>query len=74
MSFEKYVLVKLYFNYLLLINLFVILLYRNLPPNQGGRYSGFGNTIEQPPRSQSQDLLDSAVSSFSSVRKINKII
>ncbi|XP_025423903.1 ADP-ribosylation factor GTPase-activating protein 1 isoform X2 [Sipha flava] len=38
----------------------------NLPPNQGGRYSGFGNTIEQPPRSQSQDLLDSAVSSFSS--------
>jgi len=39
----------------------------NVPPNQGGRYSGFGNTVEQPPRSQSQDLLDSAVSSFSSV-------
>jgi len=38
-----------------------------VPPNQGGRYSGFGNTVEPPPRSQSQDLLDSAVSSFSSV-------
>ncbi|XP_026818216.1 ADP-ribosylation factor GTPase-activating protein 1-like isoform X1 [Rhopalosiphum maidis] len=38
----------------------------NVPPNQGGRYSGFGNTVEPPPRSQSQDLLDSAVSSFSS--------
>jgi len=38
----------------------------HVPPNQGGRYSGFGNTVEPPPRSQSQDLLDSAVSSFSS--------
>jgi len=44
----------------------------NVPPNQGGRYSGFGNTVEQPPRSQSQDLLDSAVSSFSSVSYIHK--
>lgn len=41
--------------------------YSHVPPNQGGRYSGFGNTVEPPPRSQSQDLLDSAVSSFSSV-------
>ncbi|XP_050432916.1 ADP-ribosylation factor GTPase-activating protein 1 isoform X2 [Adelges cooleyi] len=38
----------------------------HIPPNQGGRYAGFGNTVEPPPRSQSQDLLDSAVSSFSS--------
>lgn len=46
---------------------YIILLYRHVPPNQGGRYSGFGNTVEQPPRSQSQDLLDTAVSSFSNV-------
>ncbi|XP_050539966.1 ADP-ribosylation factor GTPase-activating protein 1 isoform X2 [Daktulosphaira vitifoliae] len=38
----------------------------HVPPNQGGRYSGFGNTIDPPPRSQSQDLLETAVSSFSS--------
>jgi len=42
--------------------------YSNVPPNQGGRYSGFGNTVEQLPKSQSQDLIDSAMSSFTSVR------
>lgn len=56
---------------LFVVSLYVILSYSNVPPNQGGRYSGFGNTVEQPPRSQSQDLLDSAVSSFSSVRKMS---
>lgn len=49
----------------------MIFSHSNVPPNQGGRYSGFGNTVEQPPRSQSQDLLDSAVSSFSSVSYIH---
>lgn len=38
----------------------------DLPPSQGGRYSGFGNTVSAPPRSQSQDLFDGAWSSFSS--------
>uniref|UniRef100_A0A023GKT8 ADP-ribosylation factor GTPase-activating protein 1 n=1 Tax=Amblyomma triste TaxID=251400 RepID=A0A023GKT8_AMBTT len=38
----------------------------DVPPSQGGRYSGFGNTVSGPPRSQSQELFDGAWSSFSS--------
>ena len=38
----------------------------NLPPSQGGRYSGFGNTMETPQKNQS-DLLENAVSSLASV-------
>ncbi|KAJ6640860.1 ADP-ribosylation factor GTPase-activating protein 1, partial [Pseudolycoriella hygida] len=38
----------------------------NLPPNQGGKYSGFGYSREPPPKSQSQELLDSTVSSLAS--------
>lgn len=37
----------------------------DLPPSQGGRYSGFGNTVSAPPRSQSQEFFDGAWSSFS---------
>ncbi|XP_065298629.1 ADP-ribosylation factor GTPase-activating protein 1 isoform X3 [Dermacentor albipictus] len=37
----------------------------DLPPSQGGRYSGFGNTVSEPPRSQSQEFFDGAWSSFS---------
>lgn len=36
----------------------------NLPPNQGGKYSGFGYTMDPPPRSQSHELFDSVQSSF----------
>ncbi|XP_040066845.1 ADP-ribosylation factor GTPase-activating protein 1 isoform X1 [Ixodes scapularis] len=38
----------------------------DLPPSQGGRYSGFGNSVSQPPRSQSSEFFDGAWSSFSS--------
>lgn len=38
----------------------------NIPPNQGGKYSGFGYQMEQPPKSMSQELFDSAVSSLTS--------
>ncbi|XP_077545949.1 ADP-ribosylation factor GTPase-activating protein 1 isoform X2 [Haemaphysalis longicornis] len=38
----------------------------DLPPSQGGRYSGFGNTVSAPPRSQSTEFFDGAWSSFSS--------
>ncbi|CAN7942141.1 unnamed protein product, partial [Ixodes hexagonus] len=38
----------------------------DLPPSQGGRYSGFGNSVSQPSRSQSQEFFDGAWSSFSS--------
>ncbi|XP_077497076.1 ADP-ribosylation factor GTPase-activating protein 1 isoform X3 [Amblyomma americanum] len=38
----------------------------DVPPSQGGRYSGFGNTVSGPPRSQSQEFFDGAWSSFSS--------
>ncbi|XP_049772246.1 ADP-ribosylation factor GTPase-activating protein 1-like isoform X1 [Schistocerca cancellata] len=37
-----------------------------VPPNQGGRYSGFGYTMETPPRSSSQEFFDTAVSSLAS--------
>lgn len=37
-----------------------------LPPNQGGKYSGFGYTREPPPRSQSQEVFDSTLSSLAS--------
>uniref|UniRef100_A0A1A9VIR5 ADP-ribosylation factor GTPase-activating protein 1 n=1 Tax=Glossina austeni TaxID=7395 RepID=A0A1A9VIR5_GLOAU len=39
----------------------------NLPPNQGGKYSGFGYTREPPPKTQSQELIDSTLSSLASV-------
>ncbi|CAG9829898.1 unnamed protein product [Diabrotica balteata] len=36
----------------------------DVPPSQGGKYSGFGYTMEPPPRSQSQEFVDSAISSL----------
>lgn len=38
----------------------------NVPPNQGGKYTGFGYTMAPPPKSQSQEFMDGAWSSFSS--------
>ncbi|KAG8238811.1 hypothetical protein J437_LFUL010525 [Ladona fulva] len=38
----------------------------DIPPSQGGRYSGFGFTMDPPPRSSSQEFFDSAVSSLAS--------
>uniref|UniRef100_A0A2M3Z2W3 ADP-ribosylation factor GTPase-activating protein 1 n=1 Tax=Anopheles braziliensis TaxID=58242 RepID=A0A2M3Z2W3_9DIPT len=38
----------------------------NLPPNQGGKYAGFGYTMDPPPRSQSHELFDSVQSSLAS--------
>lgn len=38
----------------------------DLPPSQGGKYSGFGYTMDPPPRSTSQEFFDSAVTSLSS--------
>ncbi|XP_022904784.1 ADP-ribosylation factor GTPase-activating protein 1 isoform X2 [Onthophagus taurus] len=36
----------------------------DLPPSQGGKYSGFGYTREAPPRSQSQEFFDTTMSSL----------
>ncbi|XP_018323037.1 ADP-ribosylation factor GTPase-activating protein 1 isoform X2 [Agrilus planipennis] len=36
----------------------------DLPPSQGGKYTGFGYTKETPPRSQSQEFVDTALSSL----------
>lgn len=36
----------------------------DIPPSMGGRYTGFGYTKEQPPRSQSQEMFDTALSSL----------
>lgn len=38
----------------------------NLPPNQGGKYAGFGNTRDPPPRSQSTEIFDTTLSSLAS--------
>ncbi|XP_058832697.1 ADP-ribosylation factor GTPase-activating protein 1 isoform X2 [Topomyia yanbarensis] len=38
----------------------------HLPPNQGGKYAGFGYSRDPPPRSQSHELFDSVQSSFAS--------
>lgn len=51
------------------INLIGLLLcFRHLPPSQGGKYAGFGNTREPPPKSQSQEFFDTTLSSLASVR------
>ncbi|KAK9500803.1 hypothetical protein O3M35_001997 [Rhynocoris fuscipes] len=39
----------------------------DLPPNQGGKYSGFGYTMDPPPKSSSQEFFDTAVSSLSTI-------
>lgn len=38
----------------------------HLPPNQGGKYSGFGYSRDPPPKTQSQEILDSTLSSLAS--------
>nr|CAI5846397.1 unnamed protein product [Callosobruchus analis] len=38
----------------------------DIPPSQGGKYSGFGYTMDAPPRSQSQEFVDTAMSSLAS--------
>lgn len=43
------------------------ILSRDVPPSQGGKYSGFGYSKEVPPRSQSQEFVDTAMSSLASV-------
>ena len=45
------------------------LFFRNLPPSQGGRYSGFGNQVESgPPRSSSvTDFYEGSVNGLTSV-------
>ncbi|KAF7990148.1 hypothetical protein HCN44_009883 [Aphidius gifuensis] len=37
-----------------------------VPPNQGGKYSGFGYQMDAPPKSSSQEFFDTAVSSLAS--------
>ncbi|KRF98532.1 uncharacterized protein Dwil_GK20569, isoform B [Drosophila willistoni] len=38
----------------------------NLPPNQGGKYAGFGFTRDPPPKTQSQEIFDSTLSTLAS--------
>lgn len=38
----------------------------NVPPSQGGKYAGFGYSRDPVPKSQSQEFIDSTVSSLSS--------
>lgn len=39
----------------------------DVPPSQGGKYSGFGYTMDPPPRSASQEMFDNAFSSLSTL-------
>ena len=40
----------------------MIFFFRDLPPSQGGRYQGFGNTVDPPPRSYStNDFYDASL-------------
>lgn len=56
---------KVVFQFRLFIDLF-LRFFSHIPPNQGGKYAGFGYSREPPPKSQSQELLDSTVSSLAS--------
>lgn len=47
------------------------LFYRHLPPSQGGKYTGFGYTRDPPPKNQSQELIDSTLSTLASVSNID---
>lgn len=50
-----------------LLNLSMFLIYSNVPPSQGGKYSGFGYTKDPPPKAPSLEILDTTISSLSSV-------
>ena len=39
---------------------------RNIQPNQGGKYAGFGYTKDPMPKSQSQEMFDTTLSSLAS--------
>lgn len=39
----------------------------NVPPSQGGKYAGFGYQRDPIPKSQSQEIFDTTVSSLASV-------
>ena len=60
-------LVNISSNVYTILNLNISLILSGLPPSQGGRYAGFGNTVDSKPNDQN-DLL----SSFTTV--INKFI
>lgn len=38
----------------------------HLPPSQGGKYTGFGYSRDPPPKTQSQELIDTTLSSLAS--------
>lgn len=48
-------------------NFFLQIVSSDLPPNQGGKYGGFGYSVDPPPRSSSQEFVGTALSSFASV-------
>lgn len=45
----------------------ILFSYSSLPPSQGGKYAGFGYSRDPPPRSQSQEVFDTTLSSLASV-------
>ena len=46
--------------------------FSHLPPSQGGKYSGFGSTMNAPPRSAStNDFVEYGMSGLTNVRIMN---
>ena len=44
------------------------MIYSDVPPSQGGKYTGFGNSTNPPPRSfSSNDFMDMSVNGLTNV-------
>ena len=44
------------------------MIYSDVPPSQGGKYTGFGNSANPPPRSfSSNDFMDMSVNGLTNV-------
>ena len=49
--------------------------FRDLPPSQGGRYQGFGNSVDPPPKSSStNDFYDASLNGITNVRLLKVLI
>lgn len=49
------------------MGILIAIRFRNLPPSQGGRYAGFGYQRDPIPKSQSQEIFDTTITSLASV-------
>ena len=57
---------KLYAQTVLSLIIILFFILSHLPPSQGGKYAGFGYSRDPPPKTQSQEIVDSTLSSLAS--------